>query len=98
MKAFKTNSYSAPIVKERNELGKYSEKISQKIKSDKDRISKHLKNFNTNFGTVPNKKLNKRNRSFNIGDYFIVTLIGILFILLFFIVSSFLFNKSKSDL
>ena len=69
MKAFKTNSYSAPIVKERNELGKYSEKISQKIKSDKDRISKHLKNFNTNFGTVPNKKLNKRNRSFNIGDY-----------------------------
>lgn len=97
MKAFKTNnSYTGPIEKERKELGKNSEKLSRKIESDKGRISKKLKSFQTNFGSVPTKRQTKKKIEFNCCEYIIITLIGIIVMLLIFVViNSFLMPKKE---
>ena len=85
MKAFKGNSYSAPIERDRKELGKYNEKLDQKFNSSRKRIAQKLKNAPTSLGGRINSTGNKRKRPLSTCQIIIVVLIFTMMFMFMFV-------------
>ena len=99
MKAFKGKSYVAPVEKDRKELGKYQEKVTQKFHSSKGKISsKYRENYDKS-NKLPNKKLygKKSKNKWSTSNYIILSIIIIFVSLLLFAIYSTIFKEEKKE-
>ena len=97
MKAFKGKSYVAPVEKDRKELGKFQEKVTQKNHSSRGKISSKYKENYDKTNNIPRKKLpSKKSKSkWSFSNYFILLVIILFISLLLFAIYSSIFNKEK---
>ena len=97
MKAFKGKSYVAPVEKDRKELGKYQEKVTQKFHSSKGKISSKYKENYEKANNLPSKKIfgKKGKKKWSFCNYFILGVILLFVFLLIFAIYSTIFNKEK---
>ena len=97
MKAFKGKSYVAPVEKDRKELGKYQEKVTQKFHSSKGKISSTYRENYDKSNKLPNKKLfgKKSKNKWSISNYVILSIIIIFVSLLLFAIYSTIFKEEK---
>ncbi len=97
MKAFKGKSYVAPVEKDRKELGKFQEKVTQKYHSSKGKISSKYKENYDKTNNIPRKKLTgkKGKNKWTFSNYFFLLIIILFISLLLFAVYSSVFNKEK---
>ena len=101
MKAFKGKTYTPPVEKDRKELGKYQEKVTQKLHSSKGKISSKYKENYEKANNLPRKKiLGKKGKNKMSGcNYFILFIIFTFIGLLFFAIYSTIVKKGvKEDL
>ena len=99
MKAFKGKTYTPPVEKDRKELGKFQEKVTQKFHSSKGKISAKYKENYDKANNIPHKKLsNKKNKNkWSISNYFLFAVIIIFISLFLFAIYSTIFNKAKNE-
>ena len=99
MKAFKGKSYTPPIEKDRKELGKFQEKVTQKFHSSKGKISSKYKENYEKANNIPHKKLSskKSKTKWSISNYFLLIVIILFISLLLFAIYSAIFNKPKNE-
>ena len=97
MKAFKGKSYVAPVEKDRKELGKYQEKVTQKFHSSKGKISSKYKENYDKSNNLPYKKLGgkKSKNKWSFSNYIILSIIIIFVSLLLFAIYSTIFKEEK---
>lgn len=94
MNKFKERSYTAPIEKDRNQIGKYKEKLDYKFfiskKNNKSNIPKSgLSNIVSSNSTSRKKK--------SIGGIILLSIIVIIGVLFFFMVISLFLTKQKTQ-
>ena len=99
MKAFKGKSYVAPVEKDRKELGKYQEKVTQKFHSSRGKISSKYKENYEKAKNIPNKKIyGKKNKNkLSNCNYFLLALLILFVSLLIFAVYSTIFKNEKKE-
>ena len=97
MKAFKGKSYVAPVEKDRKELGKYQEKVTQKLHSSKGKISSKYKENYERANKIPYKKIfgKKGKNKWSISTFIISGFMILFIVLLLFAIHSTIFNKPK---
>ena len=97
MKAFKGKSYVPPVEKERKELGKYQEKVTQKFHSSKGKIRAGYKENYDKTNNIPHKAISgKRGKQkFSTSSFFILGLIILFVSLLFFAIYSTISNQGN---
>lgn len=96
MNKFKERSYTAPIEKDRNQLGKYKEKLDYKFFISKKNNKANIPKSGVS-GIVSNNSVSKKKLSTgSVILLSIIIVIGILF--LFMILSLLLSNKIKQEL
>ena len=99
MKAFKGKSYIPPVEKDRKELGKYQEKVTQKYHSSRGKISsKYIENYEK-ANNLPNKKIyvKKSKNKWSIFNYVILILVILFVSSLLFAIYASIFNKGKIE-
>ena len=97
MKAFKGKSYVAPVEKDRKELGKYQEKVTQKHHSSRGKISSKYKENYEKANNIPSKKIfgKKGKNKWSISNFIILGLMLLFVFSLLFAIYSTIFNKPK---
>jgi len=97
MKAFKGKSYVAPVEKDRKELGKYQEKVTQKLHSSRGKISSKYKENYERANKIPYKKIvgKKGKNKWSISTFIISGFMILFIVLLLFAIHSTIFNKPK---
>lgn len=92
MNKFKERSYTAPIEKDRNQIGKYKEKLDYKFFISKKNNKVNIPKSGVN-NIVSSNAINRKKNS--IGSFILLSIIGVIGILFFFMVISLFLTKPK---
>ena len=97
MKAFKGKSYVAPVEKDRKELGKFQEKVTQKYHSSRGKISSKYQENYEKANKIPYKKISRKKgkNKWSISTFIIFGFLLLFVVALLFAIYSTLFNKPK---
>ena len=98
MKAFKGKTYTAPVEKDRKELGKYQEKVTQKYHTSKAKISTKLNEGISKSKHAPRKKIyGKGKDKWTFYNYFFLIIILIFISLLLLAIYSAIAKKGEKE-